>query len=1262
MTRLHCSVLLLCVATIATGLTASVFKIQAQGLSTDSTISPTSPSSPSNPNSNQCSVIGSNFAVPFEYRPPESAMTEANFALLSVSSFANIDEYMTTIKTWTGATNPLGSPRRVIIRLGASKDDVGPSAAEYARILNHVAETYPVIAMVSHNEPNGQEATALCNAAGGPINICTADIDSPGLFEQKRTIVLNYERTYASTVLSLVPSSNVTFITGQLDNYFNSSGSVDNSRAIEFATTILRVSPRISGISLPVYITSGFPDAATAVALYDRTVQGIRAAIGRDFDVYVTESGPYLDQDDTFEKFLTALQTIVTRSNLKAFLLFNSHGFNPDQAFTYTRPFWNELCRKALRETCFDTETVLAACGSSGERTCRNFCRGDASDPCKLTPQNDCSMPFEVSDIVNRNVTDLRKQEVVKYLKEYLPQANIGPGVFHEHVVKIEGADACAPGKPQANTAYCTATGTNELNIGRPSSLNYIVPAEDPDSINTSRRFLESASNLDQPPGQAQDELDMGVNVKAMHLWERLYRIGDLANLKEECYLRGRVVESLPTAFFGNVRCMNYQVWNSCPSSSGCEFKDERKLFEGGPLQVCRDIGRSTGMERTSNYEACRKAFENLKAGDRINVESLPTVPKARRPLIYVQDFTPPMATQPNTWTTSPANDDYGDEFLNLVNPQPPTGDTAPEDGVPTEKRLFTQYQVAEEIVGDDTFHATWGFSLRKFTVNLLEIFRAKAAQPTVPVDFFEPLINGETLSDISRFITSDKPFAYRRLPEDVKADKRYLMIQSFTNQLYGRCVEQPGRNDGITYENELNFVGDSGFVGWQVLRTANISNLVQLVTQRGGSTDGFVLDQTINCLIHPKTVSDANELNYQTARIYTPLALQPLVEDNKTRDINQDLSLAGRASPTDQGLGLFGRANITNGVGDLECHWDPVLYPDKNPLQKPGLPKPPCVVNDQGEPYYCNENCPRVAVVTVENKTTNQFGRKSTTMDANVSFSNLVLCKFIQPLFAASKQDKYHQCVTRFSSEKPRSTATCSFEVQVASTAHSSYSQIVPQSSNLKALLSEAAGQYQIPIDTLLTVLFVENCRSNTMYNGQSASICTKSDQFFSSGNLLAPRVEYPHTNLCTLPGSGTDEQANTHGTNDAKGVFQFYHNIFADNACDLNFDGKCDTQDIELGAKTANWGYSRVGINDNVCSIHDSTYAAAKTLAEKINKPASSWTLSDKQAAVMYWAYGVADPSRCNAGEPIAEMYCDLIQDLHTPGGNLDLKNDCN
>lgn len=186
-------------------------------------------------------------------------------------------------------------------------------------------------------------------------------------------------------------------------------------------------------------------------------------------------------------------------------------------------------------------------------------------------------------------------------------------------------------------------------------------------------------------------------------------------------------------------------------------------------------------------------------------------------------------------------------------------------------------------------------------------------------------------------------------------------------------------------------------------------------------------------------------------------------------------------------------------------------------------------------------------------------------------------------------------------------------------------------KSNSLKALVADAAKKYNVPVQVLMSTMWLETCRT-------AGSICNLSDAEIQQ--YSAPGAEYPYN--CAGGGGGT-----TPFTGKSKGPFQFYHNLCSDT----NGNGQC-----EANEKLIDWGFTRESASDNICNVRDSIYGAAKLLAYNYNRSgsapaASQWSLEDGKRTLTRWA---ANVDSCDA-HPFANEYCGVLEDLWSGKGKV-------
>jgi hypothetical protein len=284
----------------------------SQALPGNTTAAVTSASS----NAAQGQKVGNNLAIQFASAGNNFSESAYTMAILSEKS----DE--TLIRNQIN-----GSSGTVVIRFGVGAAPM--SATEYGEMLVRIAGSIgdkKFVATANGNESNCNENRPLSD-----------------------------EVAFARTVGSIAGNNpKITLITGQIDYYC--APSVAQSRPNggtpeQYRDALLGV-PGIKGLAVPLY-TGVAGDVNATVKKLDDFIKNVSV------DVYITEAGPL---KGSFKDFVLALQQASTRPNVKAILLFDSNGLNPDPGFLFTKPFWAPACREALRTILSETDKVVSIC------------------------------------------------------------------------------------------------------------------------------------------------------------------------------------------------------------------------------------------------------------------------------------------------------------------------------------------------------------------------------------------------------------------------------------------------------------------------------------------------------------------------------------------------------------------------------------------------------------------------------------------------------------------------------------------------------------------------------------------------------------------------------------------------------------------------------------------------------------------------------------------------------------------------------------
>lgn len=855
--------------------------------------------------SNQvCAPVGNHLAQTFPVSlssDKAQEIYEGPYMLAIINGQEDVAGAVTAINNFQGT---------VIIRVGASTNSLGPEASDFARMINEVASQTGdknFIVTATHNEPNGQEAPAICRRALSALGdsavntICGASAQNVSAWNQMISEVLTYEMNFARTVINQTDSQykpRIKFITGQIDTYFNSSAEIDNSNAQEFIEGLTTI-PEIEGVAIPLYTTINFQgDDGGAKERYDKFARLIR---DRGREIHITESGPFEDANytSTFEEYLRAVQAVLTSTiPPNSLLLFNSHGINPDPNFRYTQPFWNRHCRQALRDRCMDTEHVLAMCGElidEGEHLCTSWCRGYPHDPCYYTRGNDCSYPVDMIKFISPNITEEEKQLATDYLTEYLGDVVTSKGLQFQTRGSVNGYDICLPNDSgemsQVAQALCVDhDGGGEVFVDVNSiRTNTLNPPEEKtaDSI----RNDHAAGAYTNP--LARKLIEAGPLDRMMNRFERIVRIGRMVELKEQCYQRTLEYGNRPIAesmeirgLRHSVRCMNYQDWRE-DLGLGDDLGLERNLFQNnGRLNECGRIYQENESVRQVN--ACMSQLMDVREDlpelyDKIVTYS--TVHVATYPIFGGVDLYPP---DNEDWFYQ-FYDPFGDHIgfaeesnrailLSDSNFIDFRGEEEAEIFLNMPGLLGTRYYVRAETTALDVFEAS-NYVRDKLTPRQVEVtpslFQLTLSDILNRVSNFIGNLLGnfvETFNNLNSFFNEPGPYFFHRIdpafrnPDDVNDNDPRIYALQFA--FYKASEECLSFSDDIVTDLSLNdrTFPNQGTDGSATFRTegvgANLFNLVRrLVSESLPDTVGNF--RTINfvlCELSPKKLADADE------------------------------------------------------------------------------------------------------------------------------------------------------------------------------------------------------------------------------------------------------------------------------------------------------------------------------------------------------------------------------------------------------------------
>lgn len=1176
-----------------------------------------------------CQVVGNNLAYTFDHEDVPGSFNEADHTLAIINTAADIGPVANIINSYSGT---------VIVRAGASTINLGLSGSAYRQALIGIAQQTdkPFIAMATHNEPNGGE-------------------NSPIAAE------VNFGRAVTTNFPYL---NQVTFISGQVDTYYDSLPDLDQSRANEYIEAYKSI-PNLSGISIPLYTTPNFPTADLAFELYKKYVSIIKSE-NPNWDVFVTETGPFADYEhgfqSPFDEYLKALQLAVNHQSSTAILLFNSHGINDDELFLYTSPFWDSECREALRTQCFDTDEVLTACDGiaaydpEGDHTCREFCRGTPYDPCAKTPGKDCSIPFDSQELFapREELEENRYEEISSYLREYLPQTKINHGLEYDYRAEVQDVEICnqpdSATNPlctdQSSTGYATIDVTNrQVNfIGPVQQVSYLFNQAAPNRLENVRQTINA------PTGNSKEEL--GATQKQITMKERLLRLSILANFKDRCYQIGRVVEAQPLPEpFGSARCMNYQDWTEACRTGGCTFPRNEdgllteKTFWDTKLPNCRLFAATIDSNREIVYDRCQTEIDQLTEAELDLLLSSTDIPVARRPIIGGIDEISPIY---QSSTDETANIQLADRLTLVKNDRPPVlGD------------LESQYYVYDVVVGDDAKFAS--DQILAYTQPGGSI--ANVQRPTTSQGPFANIFGG--IGDIFSYF-SNAPFSYFHIPERWRMDNRIGYIQAVLNQGYQLCKGQGEQvdTDATPTREAARVVGDSPTTGRVEVENSgptSIFGVIEFINSlaRGDNIpQNFQIQRFLNCELYPNTLDYADRAAHNFTQSLLPAsgAQAAVLNAACQRKIEFETSLDLEFETDGQdyeNCSCFPPGNGDNQWKPVEGNEDLILgdYIISEDETQFALPACGLPANYPGKDTngYTGQECPNPRIVGTynelfanrtekttgsTNKTTINNKGNGVTSNTFVAYDgaswgacaqNVLIQSALMPPDDCWDDEGYYldnltNCANRTITARPPNPDSGSSS---ACTYTGGFTIASPE---FRDVIAKAAAKYNVPPQLVLAMIQGENCR----FTSGARNVCQ-----LTGGNYFEPGVEYQGSPGCGVPGSGTDTQMNGNYKGFVE-VFSFAHN-------------------------QNGWGFNRDPDYTNVCSIHDMTYAIAKVLAS-INPNATSpdWSRQELEDVIIQWVTGRdlgtgCATTRSDLPSTPAEVWTEQTKDVAMAGINI-------
>ena len=492
---------------------------------TQAQVSPSSAPAPVPPTTGgACASIGNNIAYPAGQGGGQVDYAEAQYTLASL----NGDEDKGAI------INAINSGQNIIIRIGGAKENWGPDAANYVRILREISAAVggkQFIATASHNEANCAETRGAGTQAS--------------------------ELAFANAVVSGAGGiSNLTLITGQIDHY---CGVAPDGTPIEWAQKLGNIGG-IDGIALPYYITDGTPTAQATFEYFKAFV----AQLGGK-RIYITESGPL--KENSMPEFTQAVSLLYQSGlNFETMLLFNAFGVNQDGGFRYTSPFWNPLCREAFRTSCTDPEYVLQVCGSDAPQ---GYYLYPLSGLEKVSDYNITGQPVpqnEVAGISGEILNDLINQGYQAYCTT--PTFNIKGG-YEGDVQRFRELYAPGSGVFDITSSLKVATNNAEYPLFRSSSGS--------NSLMNSLETYWGFQNIDRDLAQDERALQSGAVYK-------------LLSLQQQCEQKVAIAKSIQTMCGKLENPQTCALYIPIPGYGSFSTRTILSDFQNAGLN-CKDVG-----------------------------------------------------------------------------------------------------------------------------------------------------------------------------------------------------------------------------------------------------------------------------------------------------------------------------------------------------------------------------------------------------------------------------------------------------------------------------------------------------------------------------------------------------------------------------------------------------------------------------------------------------------------------------------------------
>lgn len=905
---------------------------------------------------------------------------------------------------------------------------------------------------------------------------------------------------------------------------------------------------------------------------------------------------------------------------------------------------------------------ALAVPQNPGEHSCTEFCSGKPYEPCSSTPQSDCSIPFDWNYILSPVEDQNELSDITRYLLGIFQHAIVPPGYHFTLGTNLKDPDKCrhiSPTEIGKRNRCESATGGASISYIPQKTINTVTAPVDY-VVGVIRNMYTTGFNFFADSLENTTLLDQGVIQRSLPPQIQWKNLAALEKLKERCYQmsksqieaggRGRILDYIQDETFGSVRCANFI---SIDDPTG-QYLTEREIFieyerygvlNPGPLFEC--VYQPTNSFSNQICEDLLFNSDNNISPKVVNViRQLPQYPIATLPVIGATDRLAP-EQDPNHSSLHPSLFQRTRSAIsNLILDLQGSSSFSSQD-------LHTTYYLTTITAGQDTHLSTKLNAQTTLPRGILENQNNQVRTLDKPLltaltQTFDGFLNQLTDS-------SDSPFHWRHIPDENK-DPRMLAINLFFNrpENLAACLDTSQDSDHTPNERTLDYQGE---IDQRV--NLNVGGLLAklftlLNSEEGGVSSEHIennnidLQRFVDCRAYPNSLKAADIYSYETSQ-----ALLPHQDPNRT---NEFVTLVN--NPEDVTLEASGKIapptkTCSNSIENYE-NWKICLaYPVACSSITP-RPEPPCCqldgeVTDDPNQWQCVNNEPLTELEAKVEETSPNKG--STTFGGESIFSSVhnVFYKALNPV-CNSKFTKAWDFFTKNECgvSLPPTTGTSDLCF---------YSGGFPiASQSFKQVIVSAANKHSVPIQLLLAMIQGENCR----FKGGTENVCNLTqDQFFQPG------VEYPASNNCTLPGSGSDP--------------------IPPASWDGLFKGFVTLNKFAHHNGPNGWVESRDPQFTNVCSIHDATFGIASVLAESYKKTQDStpssqnWTREQLEDVVVHWVTGQRKLNGCstqasdlpsggvwtpevqNTALAGIKIFCGYLDQLYNPSDPLYVNTTC-